>query len=67
MAGKDAVHSLEQARWENHIEGPTILEQGLAICSGEIAPEMLLDPDRDPYELGSVGFLKALSWVELSE
>lgn len=67
MVGKDAVHSLWEAHWENHIEGPTILEKGLALCSGEIAPEMLLDPERDPYELGFVGCLKVLSWMELSE
>lgn len=60
VVGKDAVHSLWQAHCENHIDGPTILEQGPAICSGEIAPEMLLDPSRDSF-----GCLKALSWVEL--
>lgn len=55
VVGKDVVNSLWQAHWEIDIEDPTIPEWGCAICSREIASEMLLDPGKDFYELCSVG------------
>lgn len=64
VVGKDAVHSLWQALWENHTKGPVVSEQGHVICCEVMAPVMLLDPERDPCELDSVGFPKALSWLE---
>ena len=43
--GKDAACIF----WENHIEGPADSKQGHAICSGETATDMLLDPGRHPF------------------
>lgn len=59
VVGKDAVCIF----WETHIEGPADSEQGHAICSGETAPDMLLNPSRQSYLLGSVEAPKHFNWV----